>query len=208
MTGCIILFQRAGKTTFARVAQSLRPNVSADDESYSPHFPQQSISSCSNLKPFRQRSTWRSFLKESTVPDVPLDPLKASSYKSGRRRPSRLSLLTPNHHRLPLEKSVTWKDSKAKQKKSDKRTSSKIVDMQSPQKDELVAILADLCDTLEHSSILRHTSVYREISPDLYQPCPTQSLSKMTESRGKSLELCTEAKQLSVREEKVCDLFI
>ncbi|KAM7537317.1 hypothetical protein Aperf_G00000076481 [Anoplocephala perfoliata] len=191
------------KSVYTGVAQSLQPISSADEESHNSLPPRQSTSSSSNLKPYRKRSVWKSFLKESAVPDVPVHHSESFSYKSGRRRPNRLNLLSPIHHRLPLEKSVTWKDDKAKLGKSGRQTSSKSLELQSSQMDELVAVLADLCDTLEQSFILTNSSANREISPDPYQPCPVQSLFKTADSRRKSVELCKEAKQLSVREEKV-----
>ncbi|VUZ51463.1 unnamed protein product, partial [Hymenolepis diminuta] len=69
--------------------------------------------------------------------------------------------------------------------------------------DDLVSVLADLCDTLENSSIFLPASLKRETSPDTCPPSSTQSLSKLADYRRRSVELSREMKQLSIRTEKV-----
>lgn len=180
--------------------------MSTDDETQYPHtpinYPRLSMISISSPKPYRQRSPWKSFLKESTVPDVPVDKRESPTRKT---RSSRLKLLSTNHHRLSLEKSVTWKDDKRKPRKVDKQAlaTQTSIDIQAIPMDDLVSVLADLCDTLENSSIFLPASVKRETSPDTCLPSSTQSLSKLTEYRRRSVELSREMKQLSIRTEKV-----
>ncbi|KAM3184283.1 hypothetical protein ACTXT7_008663 [Hymenolepis weldensis] len=193
------------KAPFKRITQPLRSVMSTDDETLYPHIstnhPRLSMNSTSSPKPYRQRSPWKSFLKESTVPDVPVDKRESPTRKT---RSSRLKLLSPNHHRLSLEKSVTWKDDKRKPRKVDKQAlaTQTSIDMQAIPMDDLISVLADLCDTLEHSSIFLPASVKRETSPDICLPSSTQSLSKMTDYRRRSVELSREVKQLSIRSEK------
>nr|CDS33127.2 gamma aminobutyric acid receptor subunit [Hymenolepis microstoma] len=197
------------KTLFARIIQPQRSIMSADDETPLPQSsatpPRYSISSNSNSKPLRQRSPWKSFLKESVVPDVPVDNLESPRKKNGQRRPSRLKFFSPSHRRPSLEKSVTWRDDRKKAQKVDKQVlpTQYSMEAQTTQMDELVSVLAELCDTLENSSIFVSASLKREASLDICPPISTQLLSKMTDHRRRSLDLGRDIKQLSIRHEKV-----
>ncbi|VDN97410.1 unnamed protein product [Rodentolepis nana] len=197
------------KAPLARITQPQRSIMSADDETSLPQnsttTPRYSLSSNSSSKPLRQRSPWKSFLKESSIPDVPVDNREPPRKKSGQRRPSRLKFLSPSHRRLSLEKSVTWKDDRKKAQKVDKLAlpTQSSMDLQTTQMDELVSVLAELCDTLENSSIFVSASMKREASLDICPPSSTQALSKMTDHRRRSLEMGRDTKQLSIRNEKV-----
>ncbi|VDK33398.1 unnamed protein product [Taenia asiatica] len=204
------------KAPALRVAHSTWAYMSADEESYNSHHRRRHhlLNKSSSLKPHRQRSPWKSFVKESTIPDLPVDPLNTSTKLSGLRCSNRMKILSPNHRRISLEKSVTWKDDKhwaqqgqhqqmvesgAEWQASTKDTS---LDLQASQMDELMSVLTDLCDTLEHSSILT-PSLKREASPETWTTSTALAPTRITEARRKSVELGRELKQLAIRKEKV-----
>ncbi|KAL5110739.1 Gamma-aminobutyric acid receptor subunit gamma-3 [Taenia crassiceps] len=197
------------KAPILRVAHSARAYMSADEELYNSHHCRRHhlLNKSSSLKPHRQRSPLKSFVKESTVPDLPVDPLITSTKPIGLRCSNKLKILSPNHRRISLEKSVTWKDDKhraqqhqqmtgrgAERQASTKETS---LDLQVSQMDELVSVLTDLCDTLEHFPILTPL-LKREASPETAL-APT----RIAEARRKSVEIGRELKQLAIRNEKV-----
>lgn len=190
--------------------------MSADEEPYNSQHRRRNDphNKSTSLKPHRQRSPWKSFVKEATIPDLPVDPLNTSTKSSGLRCSNRIKILSPNHRRVSLEKSVTWKDDKhwaqqrqhqqmlgraAEWQASTKETS---LDLQVSQMDELVSVLTDLCDTLEHSPILM-SSLKREASPETWITSAAIAPTRTTEARRKSVEISRELKQLAIRKEKV-----
>ncbi|CDS42224.1 gamma aminobutyric acid receptor subunit [Echinococcus multilocularis] len=199
------------KALTLRVALPTKASISADEETYTSHrHLHHPLTNSSSLKPHRQRSPWRSFVKESTVPDVPVDPLDTSVKISGLRRSGRMKIVSPNHRRISLEKSVTWKDHKHRTHQqhhhqqiagrgTERQTSSKGIslDLQASQMDELVSVLSDLCDTLGHSPILM-PSLKRETSPETWT-----SGAVLAQIRRKSGEIGRELRHLAIRKEKV-----
>ncbi|VDM31098.1 unnamed protein product [Hydatigera taeniaeformis] len=201
--------QNYEKASASLAAQPTRAYMSADEEPYNSHHrhrhypPNKTLS----LKPHRQRSPWKSFVKESTIPDLPVDPLKTPTKPSGLRCSSGVKIVSPNHRRIYLEKSVTWKDDKhqthhQQHQQTAEKEAEPSLDLQVSQMDELVSVLSDLCEALEHSSILMPL-LKRETSPENWTTTAALAPSRAADARRRSVEIGRELKQLAIRAEKV-----
>ncbi len=167
-----------------------------------------------SLKRLRNRSPWKSFVKESIVPDVPihdycgspkgsLEKAKTSTKNGGPKKLSSRSSFSFMPRRTSMEKSVTWKDDKAP-KKTENQTPAKrqSVDVQPSQMDELVCVLAELCDALEHNSMLMPTC-RREASPEVYPLGSSSGQGRASDASKRSADPQKDSKQLTIRTEKV-----
>lgn len=153
-------------------------------------------------------------MKESTVPDVLVDPPQSPTKRHGQRNLIKIKSLPPGHGRLSLEKSVTWQDDehlelrhtdkdevhrKIKKQVDSKQTA---LHLHTSQMDELVRVLSDLCESLEQSSMIM-SSLKREAAPYGVSTNAVLLTGKSAGPRRRSVDFGREIKRLAIRKEKV-----
>uniref|UniRef100_A0A5K3FN35 Neur_chan_LBD domain-containing protein n=1 Tax=Mesocestoides corti TaxID=53468 RepID=A0A5K3FN35_MESCO len=160
-----------------------------------------------SMKSLRQHSPWKSFVQESTVPDVPVSDFtdtgtKKMTAQSTVKTGSLIRTSASPKQPVSAEKSVSWKDDKPQARTDCQSTKCGSVDLQASQMDELVTVLAKLCDALENSPMLTPQGK-RDTLPDTGLISGPPTATKPGDGRGRSADACHETKQLAHRTEKV-----
>lgn len=142
------------------------------------------------------------------MPDVPIcetassktsrDPKGSDDTKKSNSRPG----FVLNSRKLSTEKSVTWKDDRVS-KRSERKLSKMGSSTEVHGLDELVTVLSELCNALEHNSLLMKAYRPNEGASDVF-PCESVPPNGKHSELGKRLTVNQrDLQQLSIRTEKV-----